>query len=641
MSLLSAHQITKSYGPKNILDGVSLTVEAKDRIGLIGRNGAGKSTLVRILAGLETPDQGELMKKRGLRMAVIDQKPQLDPSATVEAMILRGLADHQSLLAQLLQPPQQMQGADEASLSALVESQAELQAAVERAGGWNAEHRADAMIDALQIPPKDRTISGLSLGEQRRVALAIGLLQAPDFLVLDEPTNHLDLRSIEWLEETLRGYRGALLLVTHDRYFLDRVATRLAEIDRGNLTLYEGNYTEFIIKKAERDAIEARAEHNRQRAIEEELKWVRASAPARTTKQQARLDRFDQMVADRPKQAMGEVSFQLPFPARIGKTILQLEGLRKAFGERTLINGLDLILKRGDRIGIVGENGAGKTTLIKMILGEVEPSGGAITKGQNTEIVYADQGRTDLDPENTVLEEVGGGNDKIWLGERFIGVHGFLEGLLFDSGMQRTKLSALSGGETSRVALAKSLRHRGNLLILDEPTNDLDLATLRVLEEALVNYPGCVLVISHDRYFLDRVATSILAFEGEGQVVLHEGNHTMYKERTAGAAKSADKPSKSKAPPPARAAKPARTAKPKRNRRSFKEEREFEGMEAKIMEAEAQIEAVQQQLADPEFIKKAQGKLGETTAKLEKSKASLELLYERWEALSEKDAYGS
>ncbi len=638
--MLTARGLHKAYGAKTILNDVSLTLSAGDRVGLIGRNGAGKSTLVRILTGREDPDAGELIRRRALTIGVADQNPDLSAFDTVGDALLSGLARHQEVQTSLHDLAARMELAGSDELADLVERQAELTAELERLGGWNVEHLADAMGDALKVPPKTRSPTTLSLGEQRRVALALVLLSRPDVLILDEPTNHLDVATIQWLQEHLVSYPGAILLVTHDRYFLDDVTNRIVELDRGQMSQYSGNYTAYLIDKAERDALAARTEARRQNAIRDELKWVRRSAPARTTKQKARLERFDALVADKPMAAEGEAVLQLPHPPRIGKTILEIRGLTKAFGDRVLIDRLDLTLKKGDRIGIVGPNGAGKTTFIRMIL-ETEPAdAGSIRQGVNTQIVYADQARSDLDDSNSVRKEVAGDNDQVFVGDRAIPVQTFLDRLLFDEAAQRTPVGALSGGERSRVALAKSLREPGNLMILDEPTNDLDLNTLRVLEDALVRYPGCVLVISHDRYFLDRVATAILAFEGHGKVVLYEGSYALYRDRLKASAPSpfaataqpttAAKPS-SKSPPSAKV----------RQRRTFKQEQAFQKMEADIMAAEETVERLQEEVNDPVAIRELGPKMKDKLTALAAAEAKVEALYADWAELSELSPYGS
>jgi ATP-binding cassette subfamily F protein uup len=608
-----------------VLDGVSVTIEPRDRFGLIGINGAGKSTLIRILIGLEEADGGEIQRRRGLTTRYVEQAPRIDPDTTVREAVRSGLARNQAAKARLERITEEIAAAKGETLAALIEEQSTWTEELERAGGWNVEHQAEAAMLALGVPDGGRRIGTLSQGEMRRVALCAGLLEAPDLLVLDEPTNHIDVRAIEWLEATLADYPHALLLVTHDRYFLDRVATRLGELDRGSLHLYEGNYSAYLVEKAERDALEARAEHKRRRAIENELSWVRRRAPARTTKQKARLERFDALVAARPKVVSTDVDFRLPHPPRIGKTILELSGVSKSFGGRKLIDRLDLLLAKGDRLGIVGPNGAGKTTLLRMILGELEPDEGTIVRGQNTMIAYADQRRV-LNESKTVLDEVSGDNDFVHVGEVAVPVHGFLSGLLFDGDAQRTKIAALSGGEKSRVALAKALRVTANLLILDEPTNDLDLPTLRILEDALMTYPGCALIVSHDRYFIDRVTTGALVFEGEGRVVRYEGDVSSHLDRDFEIPEQKDGRDKQE--------KPKRERSERARKLSFKEKRELEGMEQQIMDAEARVSELEREVYDPEVVKRIGQKIAAKMAELEAARREVERLYARWSELS-------
>ncbi|MBI2374414.1 MAG: ATP-binding cassette domain-containing protein [Deltaproteobacteria bacterium] len=625
MSLVSAHDLRKAYGERTLLDGVSITLEVGDRLGLIGVNGAGKSTLLRILLGAEEPDQGTVQRKRGLTFTSVGQNPILEPEVPIGQLVKRGLKKHEALHRRLEALGERLSRADPSELEVLVHEQAELTEALERAGGWDLVHRAESIMDALEVPPKERLAGTLSQGEQRRVALAAALVEASELLVLDEPTNHLDVRTIEWLEECFSSWRGALILVTHDRWFLDRVANRHAELDRGDLRLYEGNYTEYLAAKAERDALEQRSEHKRRRAIETELDWVRSRAPARTTKQRARLERFDALVAARPKGPVDELRFRLPYPPRLGGTIVELVNVEKSLAGRALIRGLSLGLKRGDRIGIVGPNGAGKTTLLRMITGELTPDRGEVVLGTSARVTYADQRRI-LDDSNTVLEEVAGDNDVVFVGDEAVPVYGFLEGLLFDGSQQRTKIAALSGGERSRVALAKALRVAANVLILDEPTNDLDLPTLRVLEDALVEFPGCALIVSHDRYFLDRVATAILAFEGDGRVVLYEGTYDSFRRREPPGA--LEVPVEKKAP--VERARPA-----ERKKRTFNEEREFAGMEERILEAEARVAALELELSDPAKLRQLGAEVAAKIARLEAEKFEVERLYRRWAELAE------
>ncbi len=624
MSLLAAREIRKRIGHRTILDGVSIAIGAKDRIGLIGANGSGKTSLLKILSGEVEPDAGEVIRRRDLSLAVQAQFPDVDPNATVEAAVMVALQHNQKLVDALATVEAKIAEASPDAMAALLDEQARLTSQLEAAGGWNVRHTAEAAMTALAVPPKDRIVSTLSLGERRRLALCMALIEPRDLLILDEPTNHLDAAGIDFVATTIRDYPGAVLMVSHDRMLLDDTCTQLAEIDRGDLTIYEGNYTAYLAQSAERAALLAKASERRSGAIARELAWARKSAPARTTKQKARLQRLDALVADKPKAVSGEVQFRLPHPPRIGKTILELIGVTKSLGDRKLIDGFDIGLRKGDRLGIVGPNGIGKSTLLKMIIGELEPDDGRIERGARTEIVYADQARSDLNEDETVIEAIAGDDDHVWIGEQRISVHAFAENLLFDGAAQRTKISALSGGERTRVALAKSLRISGNLLILDEPTNDLDLATLRVLESALVAYPGCALIVSHDRWFLNRVATAILAFEGDGALARYEGSYDDY---LAASARAAQAPA---AAAPAKAKTKAKSAKTKR---SYKEEREWEGMEARIMEAEAEVERLEAELNDPEALRSLGAKAHAKVEALEAARGAVDVLYARWEEL--------
>ena len=632
MTLLSAHELTRSLGDRILLDRVNLTISEGDRVGLIGRNGSGKSTLLRCLIGAETPDAGSVQTRKHLDVAIVEQQPRLELGLTVGEAILDGLRTQKDLRMSLEEVESKMASAPEEELEGLIRKQSELTDALESLGGRNFEHEGAAMLDALKAPPPHRRLAELSLGEQRRVALAVGLLSPSELLILDEPTNHLDVQTIEWLEGYLTSYSGGLLVVTHDRYFLDRVTTRIAELDRGQLTIYQGPYTRFLEKKEERLVSEARAESNRQRALRRELEWVRRSPSARTTKSKARLDRFETMAAETPIAQPGDAQFQLPHPSRIGKTILELCGIGKTYGQRRLVSDLDLVMTRGQRIGLVGPNGAGKTTLLRIIMGEIPPDEGTIVRGQNTQIVYADQGRTDLSDHNTVIKEVAGEGDTVWIGDRPQQVQTFLEGLLFDASQQRARVGTLSGGERTRVALAKRLRQPGNVLILDEPTNDLDLATLRVLEDALVAYPGCVLVVSHDRWFLNRVTNALLVFDGRGHVTLSHSGHADWR---ASMASTSSRPKVR----PTRGRDTSRAPTP-RKRRNHSEEQEFRGMEAQIMDAEDAVQALEAEVSDPNQIKNLGPQLAERLETLERLRTEVEQLYARWEELSELEAYG-
>ncbi|MEE2903696.1 MAG: ABC-F family ATP-binding cassette domain-containing protein [Myxococcota bacterium] len=635
MSLVAVHKITKRYGDRTVLDNVSFSIQARDRIGLIGANGSGKSTLLRILMQTEEPDDGQIMRRRGLSIAFVEQDPKFPEDATVQDIVSKGLQAHQGVLDELSKIEEQIaqEAGTEVSqkLEELLEHQTQLTDRLEQLGGWNVEHLAEAAMSALRVPPKDRQVASLSLGERRRLALCVALTEARDLLILDEPTNHLDVEAIDWLEKTIADYPGAILMVSHDRYLLDRTVFQLLEIDRGDMHHYDGNYTAFMVAKAERYALEAKTEERRQKAISQELQWARKTAPARTTKQKARLDRLDEVMANAPKTPVSETKFRIPYPPRISKTILELVDVGHGFPGKKLFENLNLIMKKGDRLGIVGPNGAGKSTLIKLILEHFHPEHGRIIRGPNTEIIYVDQGRTDLDPEKSLLEAVSEDGDFVFIGEDAVPIQGFLQGLLFDGAAQRMKVSGLSGGERSRAVLAKHLCRRGNLIILDEPTNDLDLPSLRVLEEALVTYPGCALVVSHDRYFLDRIATGILAFEGH-KVTFYEGNYSQYIDLKSEVEVKAVPGKKEASQKPAPRAKKETSAKKKR---TYREEQEFAGIEDRILEAETKVSELEELLNNPDALRDLGPEVSAKVKELETAREHVEQLYARWEELAQ------
>jgi ABC transport system ATP-binding/permease protein len=574
-AILTVQQVDKAFGSRSVLEGVSCAVHDRDRIGLVGLNGAGKSTLLRMMVGEDSADAGLITRQRGLTVAYVPQEPQFAAGTTVAA----ALGDAE---------PYEVRG-----LSA-----------------------------ALHLPPADAPLDRLSGGERRRVALGRALINKPHLLALDEPTNHLDARTTEWLEERLRALDGALLLVTHDRYFLDRVATRILEIDRGQLYAYDGGYTRFLELQAERLAGESSRERARQMFIRRELDWIRRGPAARTTKQQARIDRFDAAVASAPEERRADpMSLRLPSGGRLGKTILEFKGLSQSAGGKRLFTRLSLILKPGDRVGVVGENGAGKTTLVRTLVGELPPEEGEVVVGLNTTISYLDQRRAELDDNKTVLEEVSDGNDHVFLEDGPIHVRSFLRMLRFDDRFADTPVGVLSGGERNRVQLARLLRRGGNLLVLDEPTNDLDLVTLGVLEDALVDFPGCALVVSHDRWFLDKVATSILAFEN-GTVTFYEGNYTSYLGRRPVIEKPREAP-----------AAPRSAPAPKQRKLTFKEKIELEGMEAAISSAESEVTRLETVMQDPQLYKERSAEVPELVRALDQARATVEKLYARWQEL--------
>jgi ABC transport system ATP-binding/permease protein len=648
-AILTVQDLEKAFGTRRVLAGVSFAVHEADRIGLVGVNGSGKSTLLRLVVGAvagvtpgrdDGPDAGLITRRRGLTVAWVPQEPVLDPQRSVIETLREGHAAHAAALARLDELGAAISGGalGEGARAVAIEEQAALHGHVADLGGWDLDHEIRGLAAALALPPQDAAVGTLSIGERRRVALARALLGGTDLLVLDEPTNHLDALTVTWLEERLRSWPRALLLVTHDRYFLDRVATRILELDRGQLRAYEGGYSRFLEAQAERLSNESARERARAAFVRRELGWIRRGPKARTGKQQARIDRFDAAVADGEGHradgpAPGErvLALELPVGGRLGKTILELHALRKSLGGRLLFDGLSLRFKPGDRIGVVGPNGAGKTTLVRVVLGDLAPDAGEVVRGQHTRFAFLDQGRADLRDDRTVLEEVAGDNDHVVLESGAVHVRTFLRMLLFDDAFADTPVGTLSGGERNRVQLARILRAGGNFLVLDEPTNDLDLFTLGALEDALVRFPGCALVVSHDRWFLDRVATGILAFEGSGAVVFHEGNYSDYLARRRAAPEPPDAPPPSA---PAPGSRERRRRDPDAPRRlTFAERQELAGIEAALESAEARAAELTTTLNDPEVYRQRSREVPELVAALDAARADVERLYARWQEL--------
>ncbi len=517
--IASANNLSVKYGTQVVLDGATIAFTEGEHIGLVGRNGSGKSTFLQIAAGVAQADSGEFTRRRDLVTGYMPQVSGLDDATTVHANILSGAQRILDLIAEYERVP------GDSPLSATLLDQ------IGEADGWNLEHRIKSLITNLHAPESDRVVGTLSGGEKRRVALCRALLARPDFLILDEPTNHLDTGSIEWLEDFLARYAGTCLFVTHDRYFLDRVATRIVELSRGQFISYDGNYTDYLLARAQRQAVEEAQEHQRQKFLKRELQWVRKAPRARRTKSVDRVERYFEMAAQEAPEAELDVELIIPTPPKLANRIIELRDVSVELGGRTLFQHVNLNLVAGERLGVVGRNGLGKSSLLKVILQELPAASGAVEIGARTQINYVDQNRLLLDDEKTVWEEVGSGGENVTLGEQSITLRAYLRRFLFSEDRINTKISQLSGGERSRVLLAKILKRGGNVLMLDEPTNDLDLGTLRLLEEALVAFGGCVIVVSHDRYFLNRVCTSILAFEGEGRVVYRVGNYDYYLEK--------------------------------------------------------------------------------------------------------------
>jgi len=520
--------LCKTYpGGKEVLKNIWLSFLPGAKIGVLGVNGAGKSTLMKIMAGIEKDFQGEAWAAEGASVGYLPQEPQLDTSKTVMENVMDGVGEVRDLLKRFEEVSNEFSNPD-ADMDALIAEQSELQEKIDAADGWNIERLVEVAMDALRCPPGDSPVDKLSGGEKRRVALCRLLLSKPDLLLLDEPTNHLDAESVAWLEQHLREYKGTVVLVTHDRYFLDNVTGWILELDRGQGIPYEGNYSSWLEQKKKRLEQEAREESARQRTISEELEWIRQSPKARQAKSKARVAAFDELVAKAGKQAEGQAQIIIPAGPRLGDLVIEAKGLSKGFGDRLLIDNLSFKLPAGGIVGVIGPNGAGKTTLMRMITKQEQPDSGDFRLGETVVLGYVDQSRDALDDNKTVWEEISGGADDVVLGNRKMPSRAYVGQFNFKGSDQQKKVGQLSGGERNRVHLAKMLKSGSNVLLLDEPTNDLDVDTLRALEEALLNFAGSVVVTSHDRWFLDRIATHILAFEGDSQVVWFEGNFADY-----------------------------------------------------------------------------------------------------------------
>ena len=511
-----------------ILEGIWLSFYPGAKIGVLGANGAGKSSLLKIMAGVDHDYQGEAWPAAGTRVAYLPQEPQLDPSKDVKGNVEEAVRETRELLlrfdaiaAKFSEPM-----SDDA-MQKLLDEQAKVQERIDAADAWNLDHKIEIAMDALRLPPPDADVSRLSGGERRRVALCRILLEQPDLLLLDEPTNHLDAESVAWLERHLAEFPGTVVAVTHDRYFLDNVAKWILELDRGRGIPWEGNYSSWLDQKRTRLAQEEKQASARQRTLEHELEWVRMAPRARQAKSKARITRFEELAAGDVGARVLQSEIVIPPPPRLGNDVVIAKDLRKAFGDTLLFDGLSFSLPRGGIVGVIGPNGAGKTTLFRMIVGQEQPDAGTLTVGDTVSIAYVDQGRT-LDGARTVYEEVSEGRDTIDIGSRELNARAYLSSFGFRGPDQQKLVKDLSGGERNRLHLAKLLKGGGNLLLLDEPTNDLDVDTLRALEDALVQFAGCAVVISHDRWFLDRIATHMLAFEGNSEVVWHEGNYQEY-----------------------------------------------------------------------------------------------------------------
>ncbi len=516
--------LSKAYpGGRKVLDGIHLSFYPDAKIGVLGVNGSGKSTLMRIMAGLDKEFTGEARAAEGARVGYLPQEPQLDPAKNVRENVMEGAADKRALLDRYNELAANY--SDETA-----EEMAKLQDEIEARGLWDLDSKIDQAMDALRCPADEVEVDTLSGGEKRRVALCRLLLEQPDLLLLDEPTNHLDAETVAWLEGHLQQYPGAVLIVTHDRYFLDHVTSWILELDRGRGIPYQGNYSSWLVQKQKRLEQEGREEEARQRAIEREREWIQASPRARQAKSKARFQRYEELVAKSADKAPQTAQIVIPVAERLGQTVIEADGLAKAYGENLLFDKLSFKLPPGGIVGVIGPNGAGKTTLFRLITDQEKPDSGAIKIGETVKLGYVDQSRDSLDGKKTVWEEISSGEEQIELGKRKVQSRAYVAAFNFKGGDQQKKVGALSGGERNRVHLAKMLKSGANVLLLDEPTNDLDVDTLRALEEALEDFAGCAVIISHDRFFLDRIATHMLAFEGDSHVEWFEGNFQDYED---------------------------------------------------------------------------------------------------------------
>lgn len=621
-TLLSASALDLSYGYQKLLEGATIAIEAGEKVGLVGRNGCGKTSMLKILAGDERADSGEISLRKGVRVGYLPQEFELEDELTVRENIQTGAADVVAAIKRY-----EAGEGSEAELANLLHL-------IDHADGWNLETRIKSLITALNAPPLDAEVGPLSGGEKRRVALCRALAAQPDLLLLDEPTNHLDAESIRWLEQFLQGFNGALIFVTHDRYFLDVIATRVVELDQGKCFSHPGNYTAYLESKAVRQQIAEQSERRRQRFLREELEWVRAGVKARTTKSRHRLDQFYAVEGLEAPPEEREMDLLLPPPPPLGNIAIDLEDAGACVGEgdekRWLFRRLTTSLKPGQCTGIVGRNGVGKTTLLKICLGERRPDEGTAIVGKRCLFNYIDQSRMVLDGKGSVMDEISEGRETIEFGEETLGARAYLRRYLFSDQRIKERVDILSGGERARLLLAKVLKTGGNVLVLDEPTNDLDLPSLRMLEEALAAFGGTVLVVSHDRYFLDRICDQIIAFE-EGEVIVQPGNYSYYLEKRLEREahyRRLEQSYKKSTPAPKKNEKSSRQRK-----LTYNETRELEGIEEAILAAEEIVADLEGKLNDPDFFVEHYEEASQLSEKIGPAKEEVTRLYTRWEEL--------
>ncbi len=630
MDLIGLEEVWKGFNERVLLRGVTLSIGEGERVGLLGPNGSGKSTLLRVLAGVEPFDRGKRVLRRDLRLGYLEQNPALEPHLTVRESVRASLTERERVLAELQRVHGELESADSVRVPQLLARQSRLEAELESHGGHDVEHKVESTLHALGLEHFDAPCGQLSGGERRRVALARLLLARPELILLDEPTNHLDAFVTEWLEDWFLQTRTPLLLVTHDRYFLDRVVDRIVELDRGQLWASEGGYGEYLEARTARLESESRSESTRLNLLRRETAWMRRGPPARTTKAKARIRRYQDLVGDAPTLSSNDLELVIPPGPRLGARVLSLRGVSKRYGERSVVPRLELELEPGMRLGIVGPNGAGKSTLIRMLLGEVEPDTGVREVGETVRFMGIDQQRSGLDLSHTVLEEVAGHSDVIRVGDRSVRAASFLDRFGFPAAAQSCLISQLSGGERSRVALAKLLCAGGNVIVLDEPTNDLDLTTLRALEEALLAFEGALVVVSHDRWFLDRVATHILHLDGAGHARLHHGSFSDLLEALA-REKAAARPAAETSKAIAKLAATSAPSKPKRL--TPWQEQELAQVEQRIGALEGELAGLDARLAAGDLYLGPRAALDEVTAQRARVSDQLGVEFARWEEL--------
>ena len=618
MTLFSANELRLAYGHQTLLDGVTVAISSGEKVGLVGRNGCGKTSLLKILANENQADSGELSARRGLRVGYLPQEFELDPDLSVHENIAAGAADVASAVTRY--------ETGDGSESEL----ADLLTLIEHTDGWNLDARIKSLSNALFTPPLESETGPLSGGEKRRVALCSALASQPDLLLLDEPTNHLDSESIRWLEDFLKTYTGAVIFVTHDRYFLNVIATRIIEISEGKAYSHPGNYTAFLESKAARQEIAENTEKKRQKFLKDELKWVKAGVKARTTKSRSRLNAFYEVKDQSAHVPEGEIDLLIPPPPRLGNTIVDLEDVSITLGDRTLFRHMNLSLEEGQCTGVVGKNGVGKSTLLKICLQQLKPTSGKAILGKQVKINYIDQSRMQLDGTGSLLDEISDGNERIDFGDQTLGARAYLRRFLFSDERINERVDLLSGGERARLMLAKVLKTGGNLIVLDEPTNDLDLQSLRMLEEALASFPGTILVVSHDRYFLDRICDQIVAFEDDG-VKVTPGNFSYYLEKR----QARENAARAQATAANRAAKKRASNKREKPRKlTMAEAKELETLEDRAMEADHVVTSLQEKLSSPD-VQTDFEQIPVIMAELEAAKKVADELINRWEFLEE------